>query len=488
MRSEPKTFNPLFAVDVTTLTVVHRLMADLVHIDRQTHSTAPALAKSWQVSDDGRKYTLTLRRGLRFSDGHPMDADDVLFTFQALLDERTAAPHRALLVVGGEPIEVKKLTSHTLRFTLAEPYAVGERLFDSIPILPQHRLAEAYAKGRLHEAWNLSTPPQEIVGLGPFRVEKFVPGERLQLVRNEHYWKVDAKGQRLPYLDRLIFLFVTSEDAQALRFQIGETHLTDRLSAPNFALLERQQRHHGYRLEDLGPGLGYNFLFFNLNDLDDIPAIKRKQKWFRQLAFRRAVSAAIDRPGIARLVYQGRATPIITHESSASGFWVNRDVRVPERSVTEARRLLTAAGFRWNPDGHLLDTDGDAVEFSILTSSSNQERRDITTILQADLAELGMQVHGVALEFQNLVDRVLRSHEYEACVLAFGAGDIDPNSAIAMLTSEGSNHLWRVRRQGKPEPWQAEIDSLMAKQLTTLDREHRTRLYDRVQQDRKSCV
>ena len=176
LRAEPKTFNPVMAVDFPSLTVIRRLMADLIHIDRDSKKTGAALAKSWSASPDGRRFTLELRRGIRFSDGHPLDAADVLFTFRVYLDEQVAAPHRDLLIVGGKPIEVVRLDSHTLRFELAEPYAVGERLFDSIPILPRHRLEEAYREGRLSDAWGLGTPPAEIVGLGPFRLEKYVPG------------------------------------------------------------------------------------------------------------------------------------------------------------------------------------------------------------------------------------------------------------------------------------------------------------------------
>ncbi|MEM7354620.1 MAG: ABC transporter substrate-binding protein, partial [Acidobacteriota bacterium] len=379
----------------------------------------------------------------------------------------------------------EKLEAHTLRFTLKEPYAVGERLFDSIPILPRHRLEPAFREGRLHEAWGLQTPPSEVVGLGPFQVSKYVAGERLELVRNPHYWKVDREGHRLPYLDRLIFLFVAHEDAQALRFKAGEAHLTDRLSARNFALLERYQAKHGYVLRDLGASLNYNFLVFNLNDLEGLegidPAIARKQTWFRQVAFRRAVSAAIDRQAIARLVYQGRATPLLTHETPSNP-WHNPKLTVPVRSLDSARQLLRSAGFRWRDDGRLLDAEGTPVALSILTSSSNKERSGIATILQADLDELGIAVQIVALEFKALVERVTRSFEYEASLLAFGAGDVDPNSAIGMLTSEGASHLRRLRRRTPPEPWQQEIDRLMEQQLVALDPQRRRRLYDRVQQ------
>ncbi len=482
LRAEPKTFNPVLAVDNPTLTVVRRLMADLVHIDRETQQTVAALAKSTTASPDGRRYVLELRRGLRFSDGEPFDADDVVFTFQVLLDEDVAAPHRDVLIVGGEPIAVEKLGSHTVAFELKEPYAVGERLFDSIPILPQHRLAEAYAQGRFVSAWGLGTPPEQIAGLGPFKLEKHVPGERLELVRNPHYWKVDAKGARLPYLERLTFLFVASADAQAIRFQAGDTHLTNRLGAKSFSLLESEQPRRGYQLRNLGAGLNYTFLFFNLNDLSgkSLAAVERKQSWFRKVAFRRAVSAAIDRAGIVRLVYQGKATPIASQVSPGNKLWLNRDLEPPERSLETARALLREAGFTWSEAGRLRDASGAAVELSILTSSSNEERKEIATIVQADLGELGIGVQIVPLEFRAMLDRVFKSHDYEAGLLAFGGGDVDPNSAVSTIISSAPNHLWHL--VGEAPSWQKEIDRLMERQLSVLERAERKQLYDRVQQ------
>ncbi len=482
LRAEPKTFNPLLAVDNATLTVIRRLMADLVHIDRETQQTAAALAKSWSVSPDGRRYVLELRRGIRFSDGESFDAEDVLFTFRALLDEEVGATHRSLLIVGGEPIKVTKLDSHQVAFELKQPYAVGERLFDSIPILPEHRLAEAYAGGRFAAAWGLGTPPGEIVGLGPFKLEKHVPGERLELVRNPYYWKADAEGRRLPYLERLTFLFVASADAQAIRFQAGDTHLTNRLGAKSYRLLEGERARRGYQLSDLGPGLNYTFLFFNLNDLagKELAAIERKQAWFRQAAFRRAVSVAIDRAGIVRLVYQGRATPIATHVSPGNKLWLNTELEATKRSLEAARTLLREAGFTWDSAGRLHDAGGKRIEFSILTSSSNEERKEITTIVQADLDELGIQVQVVPLEFRAMLDRIFKSHDYEAGVLAFGGGDVDPNSAVSTITSGAPNHLWQL--VGEAPAWQREIDRLMGRQLVTLDPGERKKLYDRVQQ------
>jgi len=174
-RTEPKTLNPVIAVDSASREVVQRMTADLIHINRESQRTEPALAKSWEVSHDGLRYTVDLRRGLRFSDGQPFDADDVIFSFQVYLDEKLHPPQRDLLVVGDAPIGVRKLDAYTLQFRLAKPYAAAERLFDSVAILPRHLLEKPYREGMLDKAWGLTTPADQIAGLGPFRLKKYVP-------------------------------------------------------------------------------------------------------------------------------------------------------------------------------------------------------------------------------------------------------------------------------------------------------------------------
>src|SRR6266850_2686949 len=214
LRAEPRTLNPVIGIDVPSHDVVWRTMADLIHINAETQQTEPALARSWTVSPDGRRFTLSLRRGVRFSDGAAFDADDVLFSFQVYLDEKVASPQRDLLIVGGQPIVLRKLDQFTVQVDLAEPYAVAERLFDGIAMLPRHVLDTPYKEGRLTQAWALGMPAQAFAGLGPFRFKEHQPGQQITLERTPFYWKTDRAGNHLPYLDRLVFLFVPSEDAQ----------------------------------------------------------------------------------------------------------------------------------------------------------------------------------------------------------------------------------------------------------------------------------
>jgi peptide/nickel transport system substrate-binding protein len=483
-RAEPKTLNPVVNLDQPSRDVIRRMTADLIHINRYTQKTEPALAKSWTVSPDGKSYTLRLRRGILFSDGEPFNADDVVFSFKVYLDEKVHSPQRDLLIVADKPITVEKLDDYTVRFTLAQPYAAAERIFDSIAILPRHLLAQAYEEGKIAQLWGLNTAPDKIAGLGPFRFKQYVPGERIVLERNPHYWKTDAKGQKLPYLDELDFIFVSSEDAQAIRFQSADTDVIDRVNAGNFAALSREEQKRNYTLYDAGPSLEYNFLFFNLNDdtAGRLPEIARKQRWFNDVRFRQAASSAIDRPAIVRLVFGGRGVPLGTQVTPGNKLWLNPALSSPQRSLPHARELLQSAGFSWRSDGTLVDQGGQPVELTIVVSSSNAQRTQIATIVQDDLRQLGMNVHVVPVEFRSALDRIFQSHDYEAAVLGLGSGDVDPTSDTNVWMSNGQTHVWHLGEKKPATPWEAEIDQLMQKQMVTLDYKQRKRLYDRVQE------
>ncbi len=482
-KAEPKTLNPVLALDQPSRDVLRRLNADLIHINRETQHTEPALAKSWTRSPDGRQYTMRLRRGIRFSDGQPFSADDVVFSFQVYLDEKVGSPQRDLLIVGGQPLTVEKLDDYTVRVQLSQPYAAAERLFDSIAVLPKHLLERPYREGNLAQDWTLNTAPGQIAGLGPFRLRRYVPGQQIVLEKNPYYWKQDRNGNRLPYLDELVFLPVASEDAEAIRFEAGDSDVISGLSAQNFTVIARDQETRAYDLQDLGAGLEYNFLLFNLNDdtAGRLPEIARKQGWFRDVKFRQAVSLALDRAGIVRLVYQGRGTPLWANVTPGNKLWLNTRIPQTPQSFERARQLLREAGFSWDSSGRLLDHSGHLVEFSILASTSNNQRRQMANLIQQDLQKLGVQVGVVPLEFSSLVQRVTQSHDYEAAVMGLASGDADPNGEMNIWLSSGSTHLWNLGKKQPVTAWEQEIDKLMRQQLTTLNYAHRKRLYDRVQ-------
>jgi peptide/nickel transport system substrate-binding protein len=483
-RSEPKTLNPVTAADAPSREVIGELNADLIHINRASQKIEPALAKSWTVSKDGRVFTLKLRRGLRFSDGHAFDADDVIFSFQLYLDEKIHSPQRDLLIIGDKPITVQKIDQYTVRFTLAQPYAAAERIFDGLAMLPRHLLDQGYKEAKFAQTWTLGTTPNQIAGMGAFRVKEYVPGQKVVLERNPYYWKADHNRNRLPYLDEVVFLFVGNEDAQVIRFQAGDTGVINRLSAENYLLLSKDASSRGIQLADLGPSLEYNFLVFNQNDLKgkNLDKIASAQAWFEDLHFRQAVSSAIDREGIVKLVYAGRGAPLWGNVSPSNKFWVDQSLAHPPRSLDHARELLKSAGFSWRGDGQLIDRQGRAVEFSIITSSSNAQRTKMATIIQDDLSKVGMNVHVVPLEFRGLLDRVFQSYDYEVAIMGLGGGDADPNPEMNVWLSSGGTHLWHLGETKPATDWESQLDQLMKKQMVTLKYKDRKNLYDEVQQ------
>ncbi len=315
-------------------------------------------------------------------------------------------------------------------------------------------------------------------------MKQYVPGQQITLERNPYYWKEDGEGNRLPYLDEVVSLFVGDANAEAMRLERGDVDIVNRLSSADFSVLETHQEADRLRLYDIGPGLEFNFLFFNLNDLTsrNLPSIAARQAWFRQLAFRQAVSAAIDRDAIVQLVYRGRAYPLSGAVTPGDKLWLDRNIPPPSHSLARARQILQNAGFSWSSDQRLLDAQSQPVKFSIIFNAGNSQHTQIATLIQEDLKQVGMDVNIVPLEFHALIARVFNGYEYDAALMALVGGDADPNSEMNVWTSQGSTHLWDLTPERTRPRWQEEIDDLMQRQMVTLDFERRKHLYDEVQE------
>jgi peptide/nickel transport system substrate-binding protein len=279
-------------------------------------------------------------------------------------------------------------------------------------------------------------------------------------------------------------MFVPNEDAELLRFQSGDTDILNRLGADNYAVLKREERARQFRLYDVGPSLEYNFLLFNMNA--QLPRgadqIAMRQLWFQDVAFRRAISLAIDRDAMQRIIFLGRGSPIWTHVTPGNQLWFDSSIPHATRSVSRAREVLGASGFSWSKDGALVDRHGTTVTFSILASTSSVQRTKMATLIQQDLKELGINVQIVPIEFRAMLDRIFTTHDYETAVMGLGGGDLDPNSQMNVWMSNGDDHLWNLGQSRPATAWESELDSLMQKQMFTVNAAERHRLYRRVQE------
>ncbi len=483
LRAEPKTLNPVFANDISSRALASILHADLLHINRKTDAVEPALAKSWQVSHGGQTYLLHLRQGVRFSDGQPFSADDVVFSFRVYLNPDWNAPQRDLLLIDGQPIQVTKVDAATVRVDLPKPYAAAARLFDGLAMLPSHLLEPLEKSGKLKYAWTVATPTAELAGLGPYRLKSYRPGQGLVFERNPYFWKQDEAGHPLPYLDEVDFQFVPNQDAESIRFSAGQLDLLSRLSADTYASLEKQASSQHIQMLDGGPGLEFDFLLFNLNaDVPGrLPDAAHSQKWFSQLAFRQALSLAIHRGGIVNLAFQSHAVPLASPMTPASRPWVNPALQPQKTDLARARSLLLSAGFQVR-DGALYDRDGDRVHFTILAAASNRQRSEIASLLRQDFAAIGIDAQVVSLEFRSFLQRVTQSHDYDTAIMGLSAGDTDPNGNLSLWLSDGSLHLWNLGQKKPATTWEMEIDDLVHRQLYQTNVSDRRKSWFRVQQ------
>jgi peptide/nickel transport system substrate-binding protein len=458
LRGEPKTFNPLLVEENASETIRYLTGGVLVRLNRQTQALEPGLAVSWKVSEDGRKITFRLRSGLHFSDGTPFTSEDVAYTMNALMDPQLHSPTGDSFRSGEGQVVVQTPSADAIVITFPAPVAGLERLFDQVAILSAH------------------SPKKEMAVLGPFYVADYAPGAYVLLRRNTNYWKKDKEGKSLPYLDSIRLDIQRNHDIEILRFRRGEIHLINSLDAD---LFDRLQKESPAAAHDAGPSLDSEFVWFNQVPTAAFPEYKKT--WFRSTEFRKAVSLAINRADLARIVYAGHAQPAYGPISPANHFWFNSALPIPKYDSAAALRLLTQAGFRLEGET-LRDSSGNRVEFTLVTSTGNKPREQMVTMIQQDLSQIGIKVNMVTLDFPSLIERITRTFDYEACLLGFTNTDLDPNSQMNVWLSSAENHQWNPKQSKPATAWEAEIDRLMQSQASSTSDKKRKADWDRLQQ------
>lgn len=482
----PKTFNYMAAADEFSVFLSFYLLGGrLVEFDHDKQDYVPALAESWKLSDDARSADLTLRDGLKFSDGHPLTADDVAFTFRALYDERTGSPiYRDATLVGGKPIEVSVLDARHLHLVFPEAVAAPENYLANINVMPRHILEADFNKGTMGKAYDISTDPQRIVTSGIFTVESVTPGERYTLKRNPNYWKKDAAGTQLPYLDNFVLEVVSDQNNAITRLGQGTLDIVDRIRPTDYASLRNAQG--AVRSADLGPGLYTDDFWFNLSEgqQDGKPFVDPvKLAWFSDVRFRRAVSHAIDRESIATNTWQGLATPLYGFVSVGNHAWVANDLPRTEYSLDKARALLTEAGFKMGGTQdapELMDAKGHRVEFTVIVQSTNELRARTATVIQEDLARLGIKMQLAPIDTTQLQSR-LQSRDYEAIFYGASVTEPDPSSYNDFLRSDSPQHFWSPKEPKPATDWEAKLDELTVAQSHETNAERRRAIFRDIQ-------
>jgi peptide/nickel transport system substrate-binding protein len=458
LHAEPKTLNPLLVADEPSETIRYITGGVLIRVNRSTQKFEPELAASWQVRNGGRSIRFLLRQGLRFSDGTPFSAADVAFTFQSLMSPELHSSVADSFRSGFGAVQASIFSANDVTLTFPAPVAGMERLFDQVAILSSQ------------------SPLKERAVLGPFYIAEHKPGSYLLLRRNPNYWKTDGNGRRLPYLDSIRIDVQQNREIELLRFEKEQIHFIDSLDPEYF---ERLSRSNPRAARDAGASLKAELLWFNQSPSAQIPPYKLA--WFRNRAFRRAVSAAINRDDLSRVVFNGHASPGVGPVSAANREWLNTRLKPPSYDPASALRSLQAERFQF--DGHSLrDAARNPVEFSLITNAGNRARERMAAMIQQDLAKLGIRLNIVTLDFPSLIERLARTYQYESCLLGLTNDDLDPDGQMNVWLSSGAQHQWRPNQKSPETDWEAEIDRLMRRQASTMDHAARKACFDRVQE------
>ncbi len=495
--SDPKTFNVVLAQETSSTTPLGFIFESLVESNYLTGEIQPDLAYKWTLAPDKETYTFTLRKGLRWSDGAPLTADDVAFTFNSIIFNRKIPTDlRDVLEVDGKLPTVKELDPLHIQIKTPEPFAPFLRELGAVSILPKHALLDAtkldsQGNPEFNHMWGVATDVRKIPASGPFAFSRYVPAQYIVFKRNPYYFRVDSKGNRLPYLNKLVLEIVKDQNTGLLKFQSGETDMLfvdAPLRGEDFAEMQKQEQAGNFTIYKAGPDFGTFFLCFNQNsgtDLQGHPYVNPvKLKWFRDVRFRQALAHAIDKQSIIRNVFQGIAIPQIAAESQTSPFY-DPDVPTYDYNLTEAQNLLAKAGYKKDSRGELRDPTGHRVKFTLNTNSENNERMQIAGMIVDDFKKLGIKVNFQPLTFNTLVEKTSTSLDWDAVLMGF-TGGVEPELGANIWLSKGRLHMFNQYLPGRvkgwtAQPWELQIDKLFQEGATTFDENKRKEIYDKYQ-------
>ena len=458
LRGEPKTFDPLLVEDENSETIRYLTGGVLIRLNRYTQELEGELASKWKVLENGRRIDFDLRPNVRFSDGTPFDCEDVQFTIGRLMDPALHSPTGDTFRTTPGTVETKCLGPYSVMVRFPGAIAPLAAQFDSVAII------------------SARSPRKDAAVLGPFMVADYKPGAFVLLQRNPNYWKKDSNGRALPYLDSVRLEIQQNRELELLRFRRGELDMVNKLDPEMYDRLSSVMPH---ALVDAGPSLDSELVFFN--QVPSAPIADYKLRWFRSTAFRRAISEAIHRDDLVRIVYKGHARAASGPVSPANKLWLNAALKPPSYSPSTALEDLERDGFRRTSEG-LVDREGHKVEFSMISNAGNKLHERMLTLIQQDLAKLGIQLNVLTLDFPSLIERITRTFNYESVLMALTNVGLDPNDQMNVWPSSADNHQWNPNEKTPATPWEAEIDKLMLAQTASQNVAQRKAYFDQVQQ------
>ncbi|MDX2216950.1 MAG: ABC transporter substrate-binding protein [Oculatellaceae cyanobacterium bins.114] len=498
--SDPSTFNPVTNAGANE--VLGYIYEGLLTTNGVTGDLEPGIAESWEISEDDLSIIFTLKEGLKWSDGEPLTMEDVLFTFNDIIfNDKLPSSVQDIMRVGEAGVfpQVRQLDDRRLEVRSPEPFAPLLRFAGGTEILPKHKLQESITQTdsegnpRFLAALGTDTPPDQVVGNGPYRIVSYLPSQRIVLDRNPYYWRRDAAGNPQPYIEQVVIQIIQENEASLTQFRSGGLDV-ESITPDYFALLKREEERGNFTIYNGGPALSTSFITFNLNRAtrNGKPLVDPiKSRWFNTLKFRQAIAHAIDRQTMINNIYQGLGVPQNSQMYLQSPFYLSPEEGLPvyDYDVEKAKQLLTEAGFETDSAGQLTDAEGNRVRFTLITNAENPTRAALGAQIKRDLAKLGMQVDFEPIAFNTLIRRADDTLDWEAMILGIGGAPFEPDGGRNTWSPEGRLHMFnQAPGQGQApiegrviEDWEREIYRLYVQAGQEFEEAKRKEFYDEAQ-------
>ena len=485
--SDPKTFNPILAEETSSTDITERMGTPLVRRSQFNLEWEPALAESWEIAEDEKSITLTLRPGLKWSDGTPITASDWADSVNLITyNEGVQTSGRDSLTVGGELSVWEALDDRTLRISVAEVYAGLLNMSNSSPA-PMHVLRpiiEAEGAEGFNTLWGLDADVSTIPSSGPFMLTEYVPGQRVVMERNPEYYEKDDEGNRLPYMDELVFETIPDQDTQLQRFLAGDV---DWLPArgEDYAALVDEQEARGFTIYEVGPAMNTNFIAFNQNPIegeDDGGISEPELTWLSNRDFRTAMAHLIDRQTLIDNVSFGFGYPQYSFVTRISPYyWDGAEDEAYRYNPMRAEEILDEIGYiDTDGDGIREDTQGNPVSLDLITNSGNRTREAIGAAFTQEALNVGIRINFQPIDFNVLVQQLVGSYDWELVLLGL-TGSPDPIGGANVYPSYGNLHMIEPNQESPRREWEVRADAAWIEANNTTSEDQRKRGYEKLQ-------
>jgi peptide/nickel transport system substrate-binding protein len=439
--AEPTTLNPLTATDIYEGIVNRNIYQSLLERDNRTMSLVPCLAESWESSPDGLSYLFTLREGVYWHDGVPLTSEDVVFTYNSLMDPALDAPHLKTYIRDLD--EVIALDERRVRFTFSQPYFLSLEIAGSlVGIIPKH----IFSRGEI----NTHRAGRAPVGTGPYRFVHWKTGREIVLEKNENYWGTG------PFLEKIVFKVITDETVALRVLKKGEMDLMT--LTPLQWYRQTQERKFNRKFNKITHFLpGYSFIGWN-----------QRRPFFSDRRVRKAMTMLLDRESILQSILFNRGRVV-----SGNFFYNSPDydkgIEPWPYDPEEAAVLLDEAGWSDSDDDGIRDRDGMPFNFELTLTAGSRFGENVATILQESLSSAGIRMTIRPLDW-SLFNKLLDERSFDAVLMGWSLPvEADPFQVWhSSQIEKGSNFVGFQNKKA---------DLIIEEGRVTFEKEKRIELY-----------